>query len=114
NTVPYLAGGSDGPVVAEGSALTKDQEPNVLYFGVTPHALRTLGVPVLAGRDFTDAEGATKSPVAIVNQVLAGRLWPKADDVIGRRFRIDREPDSPWITVIGVVSDFRLFTVRDG
>src|SRR5205807_3217406 len=71
-------------------------------------------VPVVFGRDFTDAEGATKTPVAIVNQVFAGRLWPNATDVVGRRFRIDRDADSPWFTVIGVVADFRLFTVRDG
>src|SRR5581483_8692074 len=48
NMVPYLAGGSDGPVVAEGSTLTKEQEPHALYFGVTAHALRTLNVSVLS------------------------------------------------------------------
>src|SRR5207253_2329873 len=55
NMVPYLSGGSDGAVVPEGSTLTKEQEPHALYFGVTPHALRTLNVAVLSGRDFTDA-----------------------------------------------------------
>jgi putative ABC transport system permease protein len=114
NMVPYLGGGSDGQIVAEGSAVPRDQEPHALYFGVTPHVLRTLNVPVLFGRDFTDAEGATKTPVAIVNQVFAGRLWPGATDVVGRRFRIDRDGDAPWFTVIGVVSNFRLFSVRDG
>ena len=114
NMVPYLGGGSGGPAAPEGSTLTKEQEPNVSYFGVTPHLLRTLNVPLVSGRDFTDAEGASKTPVAIVNQVFAGRLWPNVSDVVGRRFRINREPDSPWITVIGTVADFRLFTVRDG
>jgi putative ABC transport system permease protein len=114
NMVPYLGGGSDGPAVGEGSTLPKDQEPHVLYFAVTPHVLKTLNVPLVAGRDFTDAEGATKAPVAIVNQVFAGRVWPKLANVVGRRFRLADDPDNPWLTVIGVVPDFRLFTVRDG
>jgi putative ABC transport system permease protein len=114
NMVPYMSGGSDGAVIAEGSTLPKDQAPHALYFAVTPHVLKTLNVAVVSGRDFTDAEGATRTPVAIINQVFAGRLWPGATDVVGRRFRIDREGDSPWFTVIGSVADFRLFTVRDG
>src|SRR5262249_8930946 len=88
---PYLGGGSNAPAIAEGSTVRKEQEPSVLVFGVTSHALRTLNVPLVAGRDFTDAEGATKTPVAIVNQVLAGRLWPNLTDVVGRRLRIDRD-----------------------
>jgi putative ABC transport system permease protein len=114
NMVPYLSGGSDGPAIGEGSTLPKDQEPQVRYFGVTPHLLRTLNVGVVSGRDFTDAEGATKTPVAIVNQVFAERIWPNVRDVVGRRFRLTDDADGPWFTVIGVVPDFRLFTVRDG
>jgi putative ABC transport system permease protein len=114
NMVPYLGGGSDGPAIGEGSTLPKDQEPQVRYFGVTPHLLETLKVSIVAGRDFTDAEGATKAPVAIVNQVFAGRIWPNVTDVVGRRFRRGDDPDGLWFTVIGVVPDFRLFTVRDG
>src|SRR5205823_2324003 len=83
NMVPYLGGGSGAQATAEGSTLPKDQDPRVQFFGVTPHVIRTLNIALLSGRDFTDAEGATKSPVAIVNRVFAGRLWPKIDDVIG-------------------------------
>jgi putative ABC transport system permease protein len=36
------------------------------------------------------------------------------DDVIGQRFRLVDDKNNQWVTVIGVVSDFRLFTVRDG
>ncbi len=114
NMVPYMGGGSEDLVLADGAGWTKDQEPRVFSFGVTAHMLRTLNVRVIAGRDFTEAEGATTTPVAIVNQVFAGRLWPKVTDVIGRRFRIERGADSPWFTVIGVVPDFRLFSVQDG
>ena len=76
--------------------------------------LKALNVPFVAGRDFTDAEGQGRSAVAIVNGVCARRLWPNRTDVIGQRFRLVDDAPNQWLTVIGVVSDFRLFTVREG
>jgi putative ABC transport system permease protein len=114
NMVPLSGGGSGGAVVPEGSAFEAGHEPRVSYYGVTPHLLKTLNVPLVAGRDFTDAEGQARSGVAIVNTTFAKRLWPTRTDYVGQRFRRVEDPQSEWITVIGVVGDFRLFTVRDG
>jgi putative ABC transport system permease protein len=114
NMVPLGGGGSDGAVVPEGVAFALGQEPHVSYYGVTPHFLKTLNVPVVAGRDFTEAEGQGRSGVAIVNGVFAKRLWPNRTDVIGQRFRLLEDKQNQWITVVGLVSDFRLFSVRDG
>ena len=47
----------------------------------TPHLLKTLNMPLVAGRDFTDAEGQGRSGVAIVNGAFAKRLWPTRTDV---------------------------------
>jgi putative ABC transport system permease protein len=56
-----------------------------------------------------------QSRVAIVNQVFVKRLWPNEKDGVGQRFRfVDQLFTTDWITVVGVVGDFRLFTVRDG
>ena len=98
----------------EGVAIAAGQESHVAYYGVTPHLLKTLNVPVVTGRDFTDAEGQARSGVAIVNGVFAKRLWPNRPDVVGQRFRRLDDTQNEWITVIGTVSDFRLFSVRDG
>ena len=114
NMVPLSGGGSDGGVVPEGVAMAAGQEPQVSYYGVTPHFLKTLNVRLVSGRDFTDAEGQGRSAVAIVNGVLARRLWPNRNDVVGQRFRLLEDKQNQWITVIGTVSDFRLFSVRDG
>jgi putative ABC transport system permease protein len=114
NMAPFSAGGSDGPVAPEGVAFEPGHEPTTRYFGVTAHLLKTLGVPLVAGRDFTEAEGAERSPAAIVNGVFAQRMWPNQTDIVGRRFRLLDDKRREWITVIGVVGDFRLFTVRDG
>ena len=114
NMVPYIGGGTNGPAIPEGISIAQGKEPNVLSFGVTRHWLRALNVPLVAGRDFTETEGSTRSSVAIVNQVFAQRLWPTSPDPVGKRFRFTRDPQTDWITVVGVVNDFRLFTVRDG
>jgi putative ABC transport system permease protein len=114
NMVPFNAGGSNGPVVPEGVSFEPGQEPTSQYFGVTSHLLKTLNVPLVAGRDFTDAEGLGRSAVAIVNGVFAKRMWPNTPDAIGRRFRLLDDKQREWITIIGVVGDFRLFSVRDG
>lgn len=113
NMVPLSGGGSRSGVVPEGVPITAGQEPHVSYYSVTPHLLKTLNVPLVAGRDFTDAEGQGRSGVAIVNGVLAKQLWPNRTDVIGQRFRMLDDKQNQWITVIGQVSNFRLFTVRD-
>lgn len=76
--VPLDGGGGDSAVVPEGVAIAPGEEPQTTYFAGTPHVLKTLNVPIAAGRDFTDADGAGKTPVAIVNGVLARRLVAEA------------------------------------
>jgi putative ABC transport system permease protein len=114
NMVPFDGGGGGSAVTFEGAAFAPGEEPNTLLFGVTPHVFKTLNLPILSGRDFTDADEGGKTPVAIVNGVLARRLWPSRADVVGQRLRLLSEKDGQWITVVGVVGDFRLFTVQDG
>jgi putative ABC transport system permease protein len=112
NMVPYSGGGDNSSVVPEGVAFTPGDEPRTFFFGVTPHVFKTLNIPILAGRDFTDADGEGKTPVAIVNGVLARRLWPNRTDVIGQRFRLLNDDDGQWITVVGLVADFELQDIK--
>jgi predicted permease len=76
---------------------------------LTPGALRALGVPLLAGRDFTDADRAGGAPVALVDAAAARAYWPEFADVrrvLGQRVRRPN-PGAPWVTVVGVVGDVR-------
>jgi putative ABC transport system permease protein len=72
---------------------------------VSVRYFETLGVPILKGRAFatTDKEGA--QPVAIINQVLARKLFPKGD-AVGHRIR--REGARDWETIVGVVGEVHL------
>jgi putative ABC transport system permease protein len=113
NLVPLSGGGAGGPVEPEGMIVEPGKEPNIDYIAVTPHMFRTLGVPIASGRDFHDIEGATRSRVAIVNRALAHYLWPNRPDVVGLRFRFVNGADREWVTVVGLTSDFHVYSVRD-
>lgn len=78
------------------------------YDAVTPDFFRTMGIPLLAGRFFTDADNDTSERVAIINQATARRYWP-GEDPIGKRFRFGTgaNNNSPWLRVVGVVRDTR-------
>jgi len=70
---------------------------------VTPGYFATLGIPLLRGRDVTDADAGDRPFVAIVSEALAKRTWP-GQDPIGRRFKIARAER----TVAGVVGDVKV------
>ncbi|HEY0510590.1 MAG TPA: ABC transporter permease, partial [Thermoanaerobaculia bacterium] len=106
NNVPLGDGGDGGRVGVEGREYPRGGEPNVFWAGVTPHYLRTLGVEPVSGRRFTDAEGSSLSHVALVNRLLASKLWP-GQDPVGRRFRLLDDKHTDWVSVIGVIPDFK-------
>lgn len=108
NFVPLGGGGSGGQVLVEGKPVEPGKEPAVALVAATPHLRQTLGIALVRGRDFTDTEGSTRSPVALVNQAMARTVWGE-DDPIGRRFRLTGTALPEWLTVIGVIADFRHF-----
>jgi putative ABC transport system permease protein len=111
NLVPLSAGGGGGPVIVDGRPALAGEQASISFVGVTPHFNATLAITKTQGRDFTDAEGWSHSPVAIVNQTMAGRFWPRGD-AIGGRFRIADREKVEWFTVIGVTADVNLFGIN--
>ncbi len=73
---------------------------------VSPAYFETLGVPLLAGRDFTWTDDSGQRDVAIVSEGLASALFPGADP-IGRRVRLGDQSDR-LLEVIGVMADAQL------
>ncbi len=73
-----------------------------VYRVVFPEYFRTMHLPLVRGRDFTDADRLDAPGVAIVNQELAAHVWP-GEDPIGRRITLDAPDSNPqWLTVVGV------------
>jgi putative ABC transport system permease protein len=73
---------------------------------ITPGYFKTLGVPILEGRDFTEDDERTPR-VTIVDDALAKQYWP-GQSAIGKRVRYGPpDPNTPWHTIIGVVASIR-------
>jgi putative ABC transport system permease protein len=91
----------------EGEAITGADEGRwAVDYAVTPGLLESLRVPLIAGRAFTEADGAGAPRVAIVSQTMARRFWPNRLP-IGARLRQGNEPPGEWRTIVGVVGDIR-------
>lgn len=91
----------------------KNQRPWSRQVMVSPGYFRTLGVPVLAGRDFAAADREGSSAVAIVNQSFAEREWP-GENPLGRQVDLWMgeeaeavDADAGVVRVVGVVPDLR-------
>jgi putative ABC transport system permease protein len=82
-SVPWRDAGSFGPAVqfaAEGYKPADGEEnPRARFRVVSPHFFAVLGVPLLAGRDFTDNDRGGRERVVIVSQSVAQRLFPNGD-----------------------------------
>ncbi|HWI18398.1 MAG TPA: ABC transporter permease, partial [Vicinamibacterales bacterium] len=89
-------------VQIEGKPSPDGQPHTVQFRRATPQYFRTMGIPILRGRDFEDSDGPTAPQVAMVSQSFADRFWP-GEDPIGRR--VTRSGRT--LTVIGTVGDVR-------
>src|SRR5215471_7278347 len=91
-------------VFAEDRAATEGAAPPLRHlFFVSPGYLRTMGIALIAGRDFTWAESFGAAPVALVSENLAREYWRTPAAALGRRIRI-RDTDD-WREIVGIVGD---------
>ena len=96
---------------AEGAApaSSNEQNPVVLTRIASGDYFAAMGIKLLHGRFFAPNEGAPGGPrPAVINDLLAKRLWPTVDNPVGRRFIFQGDTlTRDWMTVVGVVKDVR-------
>lgn len=105
NRLPLAGGAQIGAVEVERPSAAESTIFTVDWRTTTPDYFRALGIPLLAGRGFTEADRAEAPLVGLVDERLAKAAWPDQDPV-GQRFRIPIA-GLPWVTVIGVVGHIR-------
>ncbi len=77
---------------------------------VDPSFFDATGIPIARGRAFTEADREDAPMVAVVNQTMAGRVWP-GQDAVGQRFRVFGET---WIIeVVGIARDAKYVTLGE-
>jgi len=75
------------------------------YRAVFPGYFRTMRIPILRGRDVSDADNLRAPGVVVINDYLARRYWP-GEDAIGKRITFDDPAKNPsWLTVVGVTKN---------
>ncbi len=97
---------SNDPIFAEDFLSPEGQLPPVRRFKfISPGYFRTMGNPIIAGRDFTWADSYNKAPVVLISEGFARKFWKDPAKAIGRRVR--ETPSNPWREIIGVAGDER-------
>ena len=96
-----------GPFRIQGRDLGPGEAPPVGgQFSVSPGYLRTLGIPLKEGRNFTDTDTPKSELVVMINEAMKHQFWPN-EDPVGKR--VSGDNGEHWATIIGVVGDVREF-----
>jgi len=102
-----ITGGPDTDFVIEGRPVPPaNDEPSADIRSIDPSYFRTMGIPLLAGREFTDADNATGKRVMMINETMARQYWPR-ENPIGQR--VTMKDWGPPLTgeIVGVVGDVK-------
>ncbi len=122
-SIPLGYYGDGTAVRGEGRAVPPgERTPSAGYNCVTADYFSVMGMKILSGRAFTDADTSTSMRVAIINQTMAERLWPH-EDPLGQRFSYEetrgpfksgnQDHSNPWVTVVGVTRNAKLQSLLD-
>src|SRR5207248_8556505 len=101
SAVPMDADARFDNVFAEDRAYVQGAAPPLRHLlFVSPGYFRTLGIPLIAGRDLTWAEAYNKVPVTLISENFAREYWRTPAEALGKRIRIRTTDD--WSQIIGV------------
>jgi predicted permease len=101
-SVPMDGNGWHDPVYAQDRSYADGAMPPLreFVFGA-PGFLKTLGIPLVAGRDFTWDETFQKRPVGMVTENFAREYWGSATNALGKHIRVSTKDD--WREIVGVI-----------
>jgi putative ABC transport system permease protein len=110
--VPFTDNHNRGDITIEGMPQPRPGSwPHPDYHIVSAAYVRTLGIPLLRGRTFTDADNENAPLVGMINAKLAREFFAY-EDPIGKRFTFGHATAAnppKWITIVGVVGDTKLY-----
>ncbi len=95
---------SKEPVSAKSGDLSTSGSIEAVYNTVSPRFFETLGIPLLAGRDFSWRDDQPAPRVAIISQDLARQLFPSSD-ALGQHIRVGTSPENQDLLIIGATGN---------
>src|SRR6266480_2487927 len=96
------------PIAVDGYQPAPEEQPTVQYNEVGPDYFRTMGIPLVSGREFTRADDGKAALVAVVNETMAAHYW-RDRNPIGERVQVKGR----WMQVVGVAKDSKYQSVRE-
>ncbi len=92
----------------EGHPVASAMRPVAGFVMASPGYFHTMGIPILQGRGFTEADDEKAPPVTVVSQAFAHRYFPN-EDPVGRRIRTRASMGGvpPWREIVGIVGDVK-------
>jgi len=106
---PLSGGRGESSFNVEGAPqLPRDKQPRADFTRMTPGYFHALGIPLLVGRDFSDADAKGSAPICIVNEALARKLFGSASP-LGKHLSQgkDKNKKTIWAEIVGEVGDVR-------
>ena len=110
--LPLAGSGASTSVAIEGKAEYPADRPSVVIHMAGPEYFKTMGIPIVKGREFTDRDNLSAPPVLIINEALARQYFPN-EDPLGKRIAPGfstlpvRDDDSGMREVVGVAADVK-------
>jgi predicted permease len=96
------------PIVVDGYAPPPEESPTVDYNEVGPGYFLTMGIPLVAGREFIRDDDENAALVAVVNETMAQRYW-SGRSPLGERLQLKGR----WLQVVGIAKDSKYSSVRE-
>jgi predicted permease len=107
---------SSNGVHIEGQAPVRGADvPNSMVASVGLQYFATMGIPMLAGRDFSETDTDKAPRVVVVNEAFARRFFPEAgsvEEVIGKRFSF-RSAEGPFVQIVGIARDGKYWNIGE-
>lgn len=104
SSVPMQGWNSNDLIFARDRTYREGDIPPIRRFiYVSPGLFKTMGTPILAGRDFTWEDTYDKLPVAVISENFAKEYWGSVQNALGKQIRADSTDD--WRQIVGVVAD---------
>jgi predicted permease len=91
---------SSAPLEIEGYQPPRNEQVSADYNQVGEGYFVTIGIPIVAGREFTRNDDENAPPVAIVNETMAARYWP-GKEAVGQRLKVKDK----WMEIVGVAKN---------
>jgi len=93
---------SSAPIAVDGYQPKPDEQPTAEYNQVAEQYFATLGIPIVAGREFTRNDDENAPPIAIVNETMVAKYWP-GKDPLGQRLKMKDK----WLQIVGVAKNVK-------